>query len=82
MPNVPKPKKNGEVTAAMFNRELDLVMVIKQRQTFTACLFTYSKQTRMDHHVLQTFVATDSFSVSSNRLVEIFGDERIHRGRS
>lgn len=82
MPDVLKPKKNGEETATMFNRELDIVMVIKQRQTFTACLFTYSEQTRMDHHVLQTVVATDPFSVSSHRLVEIFGDERIHKGRS
>lgn len=61
----------------MFDGELDGVELIEHCQTFTACLFRYSKKTRMDHDIPEAVVATYPFSVSSDRLIEIFGDEPI-----
>ena len=58
-PDVAKPLRNGEETAAVLDREQEVVMLVKQRQTFSACLFRDTEYGRLELDIVKIVVETD-----------------------
>lgn len=78
--NILKPQKNGEETAPMLDEEHEAVMLIKESETFSACLLAGTKETGLDHHVLKPVEASSSLRVSFDWKFKISGEERVLPG--
>lgn len=67
--DVVKPQENGEETATMFDEEHEAVVLVKESETLGARLNAGTKETGMDHYVLETVKTSSSLGVSSDREV-------------
>ncbi|KAL9076265.1 MAG: hypothetical protein Q9161_000981 [Pseudevernia consocians] len=65
--DVMKPHEDDEKTATMFDEEHEVVVLIKESKTLFACLMAGTKETGMDHNVLETVKASSSFGVPFDR---------------
>ncbi|CAF9911772.1 MAG: hypothetical protein ALECFALPRED_007644 [Alectoria fallacina] len=75
-----KPQKNSEETAPMLDEEHKAVMLVKESETFSACLLAGTKETGLDHHVLKPVEASSSLGVSFDWKFKISGEERVLPG--
>ena len=68
-PDVAKPLCNGEETAAMLDREQEVVMLVKQRQPFSACLLRDTEYGRLDLDIEEIIVKTDPLCMPSDAVI-------------
>ena len=80
--NVVKPQIDGEETAPMFDEKLEAVFLVEESETLIAYLNACTKETGMDHHVLETIEASDSLGVSFGWALETSREERVLVGRN
>lgn len=80
--NVLEPQKNGEETASMFDKEHKDVELIVEGETLSTRLLAGTKETGMDHQVLETLEASNSLHVSSDWELETSEEDRVVPGSS
>ena len=61
----------------MLDREHELVMLVKQRQTFTACLLRDTKYGRPELDIEEIIVKTAPLCMPSGAVVQVFETESI-----
>ena len=64
----------------MFDKEHEAVMLVKESETLGTCLPAGTKETGMDHHVLESIEARSSLGVSFDWELEASGEERVLPG--
>lgn len=80
--DVLKPQKNGEETASMFDKEHEDVELVIESETLSTRLLARTKETGMDHQILETLEAKSSLHVSSDWELETSGKDRVLPGSS
>ena len=77
--NVPKPEKDGEETAAMFDGEHEVVKLVEEDPAFATYLLANAKKACVYRNVLKTGVAKSSLGMPFDGELGTFAVEIIRR---